>query len=82
MTGAKSIFRELDEKKKKVQLGNTKETQVEGKGKVVVDTSHDKVKMFDDVQFVPDLGFNLSSVGQLMADGYSLLFNMMLVTLL
>ncbi|KAH0661062.1 hypothetical protein KY290_029883 [Solanum tuberosum] len=76
MTGAKSMFRDLDEKqKKKVQLGNTKEMQVEGKGKVAVDTSHDKVKMLDDVQFVPDLGFNLLSVGQLMADGYSLLFD-------
>lgn len=76
MTGAKSMFQELDEKqKKKVQLGNTKEMQVEGKGKVVVHTSHDKVKMLDNVQFVPDLGYNLLSVGQLMTDGYSVWFD-------
>ncbi|XP_049394452.1 uncharacterized protein LOC125858665 [Solanum stenotomum] len=73
---AKSMFRDLDEKqKKKVQLGNTKEMQLEGKCKVAVDTIHDKVKMLDDVPFVPDLGFNLLSVGQLMGNGYSLLFD-------
>ena len=76
MTGAKSMFRELDEKqRKKVQLGNTKEMQVEGKGKVIVDTSRDKVKVLDNVQFVPDLGYNFLSVGQLMIDGHSLWFD-------
>ncbi|PHU13657.1 hypothetical protein BC332_14862 [Capsicum chinense] len=50
MKGTKSIFRELDEKqRKKVELGNTKEMQVEGKGKVIVDTSLDKVKVLDNV---------------------------------
>ena len=45
MIGAKSMFRELDEKQnKKVQLDNTKEMQVERNDKVVVDTGHDKVK--------------------------------------
>ncbi|KAH0779714.1 hypothetical protein KY290_006141 [Solanum tuberosum] len=76
MTGAKSLFKELDEKQKKtVQLGNTKEMRVEGKGTVSIDTSHEKVKMLDKVQFVPDLGYNLLSVGQLMIDGHSLWFD-------
>jgi len=76
MTGAKFLFKELDEKQKKtVQLGNTKEMRVEGKGTVSIDTSHEKVKMLDNVQFVPDLGYNLLSVGQLMIDGHSLWFD-------
>ncbi|KAH0636126.1 hypothetical protein KY290_038318 [Solanum tuberosum] len=76
MTSNKSLFQELDEKQnKKVQLGNAKEMQVEGKGTVGINTSHDKVKMLDNVQFVPDLGYNLLSVGQLMSDGHSLWFD-------
>ncbi|KAH0711345.1 hypothetical protein KY289_007304 [Solanum tuberosum] len=76
MTGVKSLFHELDEKqKKKVQPGNTKELLVEGKGMVSIDTNQDKVNMIDNVQFVPDLGYNLLSVGQLMTNGYSLLFD-------
>ena len=59
---------------KKVQLGNEKEMQVEGKGTVGINTTK-KVKMLDSVQFVPDLGYNLLSVGQLMPDGNSLWFD-------
>ena len=40
-----------------------------------VHTSHDKTKMLDNIYFVPDLGYNLLSVGQLMANGYSILFD-------
>ena len=58
-----------------MQLGNKKEIQVEGKGTVGVHTSHDKEKMLDNVHFVPDLGYILLSVGQLMTSGYSILFD-------
>ncbi|KAK3001640.1 hypothetical protein RJ639_021269 [Escallonia herrerae] len=76
MTGMKSLFKELDETQKlKVKLGNGKEMQIEGKGIVGIETSHGNVKLLHDVQFVPDLGYNLLSVGQLMAGGYSVLFN-------
>jgi len=76
MTCIKSLFKELDETQKiKVQLGNRKEIQVEGKDTVGVHTSHGKEKMLDNVHFVPDLGYNLLSVGQLMASGYSILFD-------
>ena len=64
MTGTKSLFQELDETQKiKVQLGNKKEMQVKEKGTVGVNTSHGRVKVLDNVQFVPDLGYNLLSVG-------------------
>ncbi|PHU18832.1 hypothetical protein BC332_09983 [Capsicum chinense] len=73
MTGTKSMFQELnDNPRKKVQLGKTKEMQIEGKGKVIVDTSHDKEKVLDNVQFVPYLGYNLIRIGQLLSYGYSL----------
>ena len=76
MTGTKSLFKELDETQKiKVQLGNTKEMQVEGKCLVKVETNHGKIKQLDNVQFVPDLGYNLLSVGQLMTRGHSVLFD-------
>ncbi|PHU03703.1 hypothetical protein BC332_28954 [Capsicum chinense] len=48
---------------------------VEVKSKVIVDTSHDKVKVLYDVQFVSDLGYNLISIGQLITDKYSLRFD-------
>jgi len=68
MTDTKSLFKELDETQKiKVQLGNRKEIQVEGKDTVGVHTSNGNAKMLDNVHFFPDLGYNLLSVGQLMA---------------
>jgi len=52
MIGIKSLFKELDETQKiKDQLGNKKEIQVANKGIVGVNTSHDKAKMLDNVQF-------------------------------
>jgi len=58
-----------------LQLGNKREMHVKGKGTVEVRTSHGKVKELHDVQFIPELGYNLQSVGQLMAHGYSVLFD-------
>ncbi|KAH0752125.1 hypothetical protein KY285_005273 [Solanum tuberosum] len=76
ITCVKSLFHELDEKeKKKVQLDNTKELLVKGKGTLSIDTNQDKVNMIDNVQFVPNFGYNLLSVGQLMTNGYSLWFD-------
>lgn len=49
--------------------------QVEGKGTVAVETSYGKVKLLVDVFFVPHFAHSLLSVGQLMADGYAILFN-------
>ncbi|KAK9005185.1 hypothetical protein V6N11_042630 [Hibiscus sabdariffa] len=70
----KSLFQELDEMQKiQVQLGNKKEMQVEGKGTVGINTDHGKV--LNNVQFIPELGYNLLSVGQLMAGGCSLVFD-------
>ena len=39
--------------------------QVKGKGIVKVETSHGKIKQSDNVQFEPNLGYNLLSVEQL-----------------
>lgn len=75
ITGTKTMFKELDEAHKmQVQLGNGKELQVEGKGTVAIETNHGKVKLLHNVHFLPDLGYNLLRVGQLMAGGYSVIF--------
>ncbi|KAL3537426.1 hypothetical protein ACH5RR_000792 [Cinchona calisaya] len=76
MTGMKEIFKGLDETQKmKVKLGDNKDIQVEGKGTVEIKTSHGKVKSLHDVQYVPSSAHNLLSVGQLVASGYSVLFD-------
>ncbi|KAA8532830.1 hypothetical protein F0562_033053 [Nyssa sinensis] len=65
MTGMKSLFKELDETQKlKVQLGNAKEMQVEGKGTVGIETTHVRVLM-------PWLGFTGSGTGSLGSGYYS-----------
>ncbi|KAL4312806.1 hypothetical protein GQ457_01G025220 [Hibiscus cannabinus] len=74
MTCTKSLFQELDEMQKiQVQLGNKMEMQVEGKGTIGINT--DRSKVLNNVQFIPELGHNLLSVGQLMAGGCSLVFD-------
>ena len=76
MTDIKSLFQELDKTQRiKVQLGNTKEMQVEGKSTVKVETSHGKIKLLDNVQFVPDLKYNLLSAEQLMTRRHCVLFH-------
>ncbi|KAL0551708.1 hypothetical protein IC582_010797 [Cucumis melo] len=75
MTGLKPVFKELNEGEKlKVELGNGKELQVEGKGTVGIETHHGN-RILTNVQYVPDIGYNLLSVGQLMESGYSILFD-------
>ena len=76
MTCSKSIFKELDEtEKRKVELGSGKEVQVEGKGAIHIKSTLGKVKLLYNVQFVPNLGYNFLSVGQLLGSGYSVLFD-------
>ncbi|KAL7143615.1 hypothetical protein ABFS83_08G204000 [Erythranthe nasuta] len=76
MTGTKSMFMELDETQRmKVELGKGQEVQVEGKGTVGIETSNGNVKLVHGVQFIPDLGYHLLSVGQLLVSEYSLLFD-------
>ena len=73
--GIRSMFRDIDETHKlKVRLGDNKQIQVEGKGTIEVKTNQGKVKYVDNVLFVPTLSQNLLSVGQLIDDGYSVIF--------
>ena len=75
MTGLKPIFKELNEGEKlKVELGNGKELQEEGKGTVGIETHHGN-RILTNFQYVPDIGYNLLSVGQLMESRYSILFD-------
>ncbi|KAK3033599.1 hypothetical protein RJ639_034715 [Escallonia herrerae] len=74
--GVKSTFKDIDESKKKlVRLGDNKPVQVEAKGTVAVKTNHGNVKFLHNSYFIPSLAHNLLSIGQLMACGYSILFD-------
>lgn len=59
----------------KVRLGDDKQMQVEGKGTIALKDGHGNVKFLYNVYFIPDLTQNLLSVGQLMGNGYYILFN-------
>ncbi|TYK28117.1 putative gag-pol polyprotein, identical [Cucumis melo var. makuwa] len=75
MTDLKPVFKELNEGEKlKVELGNGKELQVEGKRTMGIET-HNGNRILTNVQYVPDIGYNLLSVGQLMESGHSILFD-------
>ncbi|KAG6402582.1 hypothetical protein SASPL_134779 [Salvia splendens] len=76
MSGSKSLFKDLDEKEKgEVRLGDDKQVPIEGRGTVAIKTIQGDVKLIHDVQYVPSLAHSLLSVGQLMASGYSIVFN-------
>nr|GEU57263.1 retrovirus-related Pol polyprotein from transposon TNT 1-94 [Tanacetum cinerariifolium] len=76
MSGIKSIFKDMDESQKtEVTLGNDKLIKIEGRGKVAIKTSLGHTKLVHDVQYATLLTHNLLSVGQLMENGYSLLFD-------
>ncbi|KAJ4820349.1 polyprotein [Rhynchospora pubera] len=74
MSGLKHLFEELDESyKKSVRLGNNKEIQVEGIGKVAVPTASG-TRVLHNVYFIPQLSQNLLSIGQMMNSGYEIKF--------
>lgn len=76
MTGTGSLFKALDENQKnEVRFGDDRMVKVEGKGTIGNKTSQGTVKLLHDVQFVPNLTHNSLSVGQLMGEGYSVLFD-------
>ncbi|KAJ1700426.1 hypothetical protein LUZ63_000205 [Rhynchospora breviuscula] len=75
MTGHKQLFEELDETfKLMVKLGDDKQIQVEGKGKVAVHTKENGMRFIHNVYFIPSLSQNLLSVGQLLDSGYTIIF--------
>ncbi|KAJ4751816.1 polyprotein [Rhynchospora pubera] len=75
MTGFKHLFNQLDETHKlKVKLGDDKVINVEGKGTVAVQTSQHNTRLLYDVYFIPQLTQNLLSIGQLIENGYSVIF--------
>ncbi|PKA46818.1 Retrovirus-related Pol polyprotein from transposon TNT 1-94 [Apostasia shenzhenica] len=76
MSSVRSMFQDLDESQKlQVRLGDDKQVEVEGKGTLVIKTAQGNTKHLDNVFFVPKLAHNLLSVGQLVASGYSILFD-------
>lgn len=75
MSGTRELFQDLDESQKTtIRLGDDKEMRVAGKGTIAFKTASGKVKLLTNVQYVPHLAHNLLSVGQLLANGYSVIF--------
>lgn len=58
------------DQRKKAKLGDDQEMNVEGKGTMAIQTCQGNTKLLHNVQ-----AHNLLSVGQLMATGYSLMFD-------
>ncbi|XP_074299976.1 uncharacterized protein LOC141631169 [Silene latifolia] len=76
MSSTKSLFKDLDESRiSKVRLGDDKRLSVEGVGIIAVKTEQGNIKLLHHVQYVPQLAYNLLSVGQLLESGFSLSFD-------
>ncbi|KAH0680943.1 hypothetical protein KY284_022028 [Solanum tuberosum] len=74
--GTRSFFKDLDKSlKSEVRLGDNKPVKVEGNGTIAIKTNQGNVKLLHDVQYVPNLAHNLSSVGKLVTGGYTILFD-------
>lgn len=64
MTGNKNLFVKLDmDATSQVTLGNGKKANVEGKGVIVVNRDSNDTKYIHDALYVPNLAYNLLSVG-------------------
>lgn len=75
MTGNRDFFKTLDESKKSImKLGNDKELKVEERGTIKITTLENKVRLLN-MQYVPNLAHSLLSVGQILANGYSVMFD-------
>jgi hypothetical protein len=74
MSGFKHLFEDLDESyKKAVKLGDDKEIRVKGKGRVVVQASHN-TRVLHDVYYIPQLSQNLLSIGQMLESSCTIIF--------
>lgn len=74
MTYNKDLFRELSNVSSlKVRVGNGQYITVKGKGTISIST-FSGTKFTSDVLYVPEIGQNLLSVGQLIERGYKVLF--------
>ncbi|KAA3481957.1 Retrovirus-related Pol polyprotein from transposon TNT 1-94 [Gossypium australe] len=74
MTCGKKLFKDLDRSlKSSVRIGNREYLEVQGKGTVVIE-SCTGTKFISDVLFVLEIDQNLLSVGQLVENGFKVMF--------
>ncbi|KAG6509698.1 hypothetical protein ZIOFF_027698 [Zingiber officinale] len=75
VTGIKKNFVELDKNYNSLlELGDSKKLKIEGKGVVSVFSAEGQQKRMHDVFYTPEIAQNLLSVGQMMKNGYKLVF--------
>ncbi|KAG6470938.1 hypothetical protein ZIOFF_072026 [Zingiber officinale] len=76
ITGNRDSFAMLDDKfSTQVELGDSKRVSIEGQGVVAVFTEGGNKKHIHDVYYSSKITHNLLSVGQIMKDGYKLIFD-------
>ncbi|KAG6529457.1 hypothetical protein ZIOFF_011655 [Zingiber officinale] len=76
ITGNRDSFAMLDDKfSTQVELGDSKHVSIEGQGVVAVFTEGGNKKHIHDVYYSSKITHNLLSVGQIMKDGYKLIFD-------
>lgn len=74
MTHDKELFKDLKPTNiTKVKIGNGDSISVKGKGTIAIESSQGTKHIYD-VLFVPDIDQNLLSVGQLIENGYKVIF--------
>ena len=74
MTSRLQSFKTLDKNYySKVRIGDGSLVDVKGKGSVLVQT-RSGIKLIADVLFVPEITYNLLSVGQLLDKNYNFFF--------
>nr|CAD1820646.1 unnamed protein product [Ananas comosus var. bracteatus] len=75
MTGNRDFFVDLhQDSSSQVKLGNGKLQQIGGEGVIAVYTKGGMKRLIHDVLYVPGLTQNLLSVGQLLQNGYTVIF--------
>ncbi|KAH7685510.1 RNA-directed DNA polymerase protein [Dioscorea alata] len=75
MTGRKEFFHWLNESvKQRVRMGDDSALEVQGKGCIAIQMPNRGRRMIYGVKYVPNLAYNLLSVGQLINNGYKLVF--------
>lgn len=55
-------------------MGDDRALEVQGKGCIAIQMANGGRRMIHDVKYVPNLAYNLLSVGKLINNGYKLVF--------
>jgi hypothetical protein len=72
MTSHKHLFAEMTELAGIVSFGDASKVEVKRKGNVKFLQKNEKLRMVEDVYYIPEINNNILSVGQLMEKGFEI----------